>query len=66
MVTPAIFPMAWFRKISRRASELWAEFYGDTVQVNAYHRQADPEVWISWKIFSPKNGELMRTGGTFY
>lgn len=27
------------RKISRRASELWAEFYGDTVQVNAYHRQ---------------------------
>lgn len=27
------------RKISRRATELWAQFYGDTVQVNAYHRQ---------------------------
>lgn len=27
------------RKISRRATELWTEFYGDTVQVNAYHRQ---------------------------
>jgi len=27
------------KKVSRRATELWAQFYGDTVQVNAYHRQ---------------------------
>lgn len=27
------------RRVSRRATELWAQFYGDTVQVNAYHRQ---------------------------
>eukprot|EP00913_Durusdinium_trenchii_P012020 g11292.t1 len=26
-------------RVSRRATELWAQFYGDTVQVNAYHRQ---------------------------
>ena len=31
---------AALRKVSRRATELWAQFYGDTVQVNAYHRQA--------------------------
>lgn len=48
----ADFMAAWssLRKISRRASELWAEFYGDTVQVNAYHRQADPKVWMDMEI----------------
>lgn len=34
------FEVGCSRRVSRRATELWAQFYGDTVQVNAYHRQA--------------------------
>lgn len=54
----------FLRKVSRRATELWAQFYGDTVQVNAYHRQAARRMsrvggglafvlvvtWWSWNI----------------